>query len=79
MVKSYTSLSEIKSDIASGAITVEKLVSGYLNKISANVHLNAFNEVFDAEALVRTQEVDLRIQQGTAGKLAGVYGYRHKR
>jgi aspartyl-tRNA(Asn)/glutamyl-tRNA(Gln) amidotransferase subunit A len=72
MVKSYTSLNEIKSDIASGATTVEKLVRGYLDKISANAHLNAFNEVFEDEALACAQEVDLRIQQGTAGKLAGM-------
>ena len=72
MVKSYTSLSEIKSDITSGATTVEKLVRGYLNKISANVHLNAFNEVFEAEALANAHQIDLRIQQGTAGKLAGM-------
>ena len=72
MVKTYTSLSEIKSDITSGATTVEKLVRGYLNKISANAHLNAFNEVFEVEALANARQIDLRIQQGTAGKLAGM-------
>jgi aspartyl-tRNA(Asn)/glutamyl-tRNA(Gln) amidotransferase subunit A len=72
MVKSYTSLQEIKSEIAKGGITVEKLVKGYLNKISANAHLNAFNEVFEQEALVGARTVDLRIKQGTAGKLAGM-------
>jgi aspartyl-tRNA(Asn)/glutamyl-tRNA(Gln) amidotransferase subunit A len=72
MVKSYTSLSEIKSEIASGQTTVEKLVKGYLNTIAVNARLNAFNEVFDQEALARAKEVDLRIQQGVAGKLAGM-------
>jgi aspartyl-tRNA(Asn)/glutamyl-tRNA(Gln) amidotransferase subunit A len=72
MVKSYTSLSEIKSEITSGQTTVEKLVKGYLNTIAVNVRLNAFNEVFDQEALARAKEVDLRIQQGVAGKLAGM-------
>jgi aspartyl-tRNA(Asn)/glutamyl-tRNA(Gln) amidotransferase subunit A len=72
MVKSYTSLSEIKSEIAKGEITVGKLVKGYLDKISANARLNAFNEVFEQEALICAQKVDARIKQGTAGKLAGM-------
>src|SRR3984885_784554 len=72
MVKSYTSLNEIKSEIANGKITVEKLVRGYLDKISANGRLNAFNEVFEHEALIYAQEVDARIKQGIAGKLAGM-------
>jgi aspartyl-tRNA(Asn)/glutamyl-tRNA(Gln) amidotransferase subunit A len=72
MIKSYTSLNEIKSEIANGEITVEKLVRGYLDKISTNGRLNAFNEVFEQEALICAQEVDARIKQGTAGKLAGM-------
>jgi aspartyl-tRNA(Asn)/glutamyl-tRNA(Gln) amidotransferase subunit A len=72
MTKTYTSLGEITKEIAKGEITVEKLVKGYLNKISANSHLNAFNEVFGDEALVRAKEVDARIKNGTAGKLAGM-------
>jgi aspartyl-tRNA(Asn)/glutamyl-tRNA(Gln) amidotransferase subunit A len=72
MTKSYTSLSGIKSDIAAGKITVEKLVQGYLDNITANSHLNAFNEVFGEEALNRAKEIDARIKQGIAGKLAGM-------
>ncbi|MDP9048013.1 MAG: Asp-tRNA(Asn)/Glu-tRNA(Gln) amidotransferase subunit GatA [Bacteroidota bacterium] len=72
MVKSYASLNEIKSEIANGQTTVEKLVKGYLSTIAANVRLNAFNEVFGDEAITRAQEVDARIQKGIAGKLAGM-------
>src|SRR5580704_13778575 len=72
MIKSYTSLNEIKSEIANGEITVEKLVRGYLDKISTNGRLNAFNEVFEQEALICAKEVDARIKNGTAGKLAGM-------
>jgi aspartyl-tRNA(Asn)/glutamyl-tRNA(Gln) amidotransferase subunit A len=72
MTKIYTSLSEIKSDIARGAITVEKLVNGYLDNITQNAHLNAFNEIFAQEALSSAKQVDDRIKQGTAGKLAGM-------
>jgi aspartyl-tRNA(Asn)/glutamyl-tRNA(Gln) amidotransferase subunit A len=72
MTKSYTSLSEIRREIAIGEVTVEKLVKGYLNNIAINAHLNAFNEVFENEALVCAQKVDIRIKQGIAGKLAGM-------
>ena len=72
MTKSYISLQEIKDEIASGKISVEKLVKGYLNTISANTRLNAFNEVFKDEAIISAREVDLRIKNGTAGKLAGM-------
>jgi aspartyl-tRNA(Asn)/glutamyl-tRNA(Gln) amidotransferase subunit A len=72
MTRSYTSLSEIKSEIATGKITVGKLVQGYISNITANARLNAFNEVFENEALARAIEIDARIKQGTAGKLAGM-------
>lgn len=58
--------------MAMGDVTVEKLVKGYLSKIASNAHLNAFNEVFEKEALICAKQVDLRIKQGTAGKLAGM-------
>ncbi|MCR8558453.1 Asp-tRNA(Asn)/Glu-tRNA(Gln) amidotransferase subunit GatA [Mucilaginibacter sp. BJC16-A38] len=72
MTKSYTSLSEIKNEIAIGKVTVEKLVKSYLGNIASNAHLNAFNEVFENEALSRSVEIDARIKSGTAGKLAGM-------
>ncbi len=72
MTKSYTSLKEIKSGIKSGETSVEKLVQGYLDNIALNAHLNAFNEVFAAEALAAAKKVDLRIKQGAAGRLAGM-------
>ena len=72
MTKSYTSLSEIKSGLQSGEITVETLVKGYLEKIKQHAHLNAFNEVFEQEALTRANNIDSRIQLGNAGKLAGM-------
>ncbi|HEX3384015.1 MAG TPA: Asp-tRNA(Asn)/Glu-tRNA(Gln) amidotransferase subunit GatA, partial [Mucilaginibacter sp.] len=35
-------------------------------------HLNAFNEVFEQEALSRAKEVDARIRSGNGGRLAGM-------
>jgi aspartyl-tRNA(Asn)/glutamyl-tRNA(Gln) amidotransferase subunit A len=72
MAKIYSSLNEIKGELQSGKVTVEKLVKGYLSEIEKNVHLNAFNEVFADEALQRAKEVDDRLKKGTAGKLAGM-------
>jgi aspartyl-tRNA(Asn)/glutamyl-tRNA(Gln) amidotransferase subunit A len=72
MTKFYYSLDEIKRELQSGKITVEVLVKNYLLQISANKHLNAFNEVFEQEALSRSKEVDTRIKSGRAGRLAGM-------
>ena len=72
MAKNYSSLIEIKSGLKRGEITVEGLVREYLNKIKLNAHLNAFNEVFEQEALTRANNIDSRIELGIAGKLAGM-------
>ncbi len=72
MAKFYSSLDEIKEEIQSGGITVEGLVNSYLAQIRSNAHLNAFNEVFEAEALSRSKIIDERIKAGTAGRLAGM-------
>lgn len=72
MAKFYTSLNQIKGDLRSGEVTVQGLVKNYLGQIKQNAHLNAFNEVFENEALARAIEIDLRLEQGTAGKLAGM-------
>ena len=72
MVTAYSSLNEIKIGLQSGDITVEGLVSNYLERIKLYAYLNAFNEVFEADALAGAQMVDAKIKAGTAGKLAGM-------
>src|ERR1700761_9575681 len=72
MAKFYSSLDEIKREIQSGEVTVEGLVSDYLARIRSNAHLNAFNEVFEEEALSRSKTIDACIKAGTAGRLAGM-------
>ncbi|MDB5136738.1 MAG: gatA [Mucilaginibacter sp.] len=72
MAKFYSSLAEIKKELYSGSVTVERLVKNYLDQISVNTHLNAFNEVFDQEALSASKIVDERIKAGTSGRLAGM-------
>jgi aspartyl-tRNA(Asn)/glutamyl-tRNA(Gln) amidotransferase subunit A len=72
MTKFYSSLTEVKSGLQSGKITVEGLVKSYLGQIEKNAHLNAFNEVFGQEALARAKDIDGRLKRGTTGKLAGM-------
>ncbi|MDN5287321.1 MAG: gatA [Mucilaginibacter sp.] len=72
MAKFYSSLSEIRSGLQRAEITVEGLVKGYLDQIKKNAHLNAFNEVFEQEALINAKNIDNRLKDGTAGKLAGM-------
>ncbi|NHA06039.1 Asp-tRNA(Asn)/Glu-tRNA(Gln) amidotransferase subunit GatA [Mucilaginibacter sp. HC2] len=72
MAKFYSSLNEIRSGLQRAEITVEGLVKNYLDQIKKNAHLNAFNEVFEEEALINAKNIDNRIKNGTAGKLAGM-------
>lgn len=72
MEKVYTSLQEVKKDIANNQITCVDLVQSYLKRIEQNKHLNAFLEVFSEGALASAKEVDAKIANGKAGKLAGM-------
>ncbi len=72
MTTSYSSLDEIKRDLQTNRITVNGLVKGYLARIKEFANLNAFNEVFEKEALLRANEIDSRIKSGIAGRLAGM-------
>ncbi len=69
---SYTNLSAIRADLQQGKTSVYQLVEGYLKQIKQHAHLNAFLEVFDAEAQSRAGEIDAKLKNGTAGKLAGM-------
>lgn len=68
MIRTYT---EVKQALASGD-TVVRILEGYLSQIEANKHLNAFLEVFEESARAKALEVDQKIINGTAGRLAGM-------
>jgi aspartyl-tRNA(Asn)/glutamyl-tRNA(Gln) amidotransferase subunit A len=68
----YSSLQAVKTDILSGKISCLSLVNYYLENIHQKAHLNAFLEVYEQEARQRAVEVDAKIKEGTAGKLAGM-------
>lgn len=71
-MKAYNSLKEIRNDIKLNKTSCKELVDYYLYNIKAKAHLNVFLEVFEEEAKKRAEEIDNKISEGTAGKLAGM-------
>jgi aspartyl-tRNA(Asn)/glutamyl-tRNA(Gln) amidotransferase subunit A len=72
-LKTFQSLSEVHSEISAGNLTVSKLVDHYLKQIEEkNGRLNAFLSVYADEATHQAKIIDAKIQDGTAGRLAGV-------
>ena len=67
----YTNYSDLKTALLTNSTTCKQVVSDYIEKIEAKKHLNAFLEVFEKSALAKAKEVDEKIANGTAGKLAG--------
>lgn len=62
---------EVKKAISSGSSVLD-ILEGYLKNIESNKELNAFLEVFEDSARKSAAEVDEKIKNGTAGKLAGM-------
>lgn len=71
-MKTYRSLAAIQEALKNNAISCETLTQSYLDRIAENKHLNAFLEVFDAEALAQAKSIDEKLEKGTAGRLAGM-------
>ncbi len=70
-MKQYRCLSDIKTNIIDGNINCVQLVNEYLNKIKHSKS-NSFIEVYKETALDQAKEIDQKITQNTAGKLAGM-------
>lgn len=70
--KKYQSLSQIQVDLSAGRTSCSDLVEHYLSNINEQADLNAFLEVYEDEVRLKAQEIDLKIANGTAGKLAGM-------
>lgn len=66
--KSY---SDVKKDLLAGATNCVALVSYYTDKIKGS-KTNAVLELFEESALARAKEIDEKIKNGQAGKLAGL-------
>lgn len=71
-MKIYRSLSNIQKELRKGSLSCVQLTKSYLQRIKDLQHLNAFLEVFDEASLERARLIDEKLQQGTAGRLAGM-------
>jgi aspartyl-tRNA(Asn)/glutamyl-tRNA(Gln) amidotransferase subunit A len=71
-VKTYSSLSQVRSDLNNNTLSCVELTKSYIQRIGENKHLNVFLEVFERSALEKAKEVDDKIKDKTAGKLAGL-------
>lgn len=71
-MKKYNSLSEIQALIAQKKLDLPDLLDYYFTQIKAQQHLNVFNEVFVDSAKKQAVSVQQKIDNGTAGKLAGM-------
>jgi len=71
-VRDYRSLEEVQADISQGVISLPKLVQHYLDQIAEKDELNIFLEVFSEEALERASAIQNKIENNSAGKLAGM-------
>lgn len=67
----YKTFAEVKLALASG-VSVLNIVDSYLAQIQENTDLNAFLEVFEDSAKQQAANVDQKIKNGTAGRLAGM-------
>jgi aspartyl-tRNA(Asn)/glutamyl-tRNA(Gln) amidotransferase subunit A len=71
-VKTYSSLSQVRSDLDNNTLSCVELTNSYIQRIQQNKDLNIFLEVFETSALAKAKEVDDKIKGKTAGKLAGL-------
>ncbi len=67
----YSTFAEVKAALSSGN-TALNILEGYLSEIEKTKDLNAFLEVFTDSAKIQAQEIDVKIKNGNAGKLAGM-------
>ncbi|MCB0637926.1 MAG: Asp-tRNA(Asn)/Glu-tRNA(Gln) amidotransferase subunit GatA [Lewinella sp.] len=69
----FTALSQVQAALDRGELTVEELVSYYLQRIADQAELNSYIEVFTEEALARARQLDERRAAGEQlGRLAGM-------
>jgi len=62
----------LRSELTAGTTTCEKITEEYLRVVEEKKHLNALLAVFPEKALAQAKIVDKKLQDGTAGVLAGM-------
>lgn len=68
----FKNFDTLRSALAAGRTTCERIVSDYLHRIEAHKHLNAFLTIFSEEALAQARSIDKKLAANTAGPLAGM-------
>lgn len=71
-METITSLREIQDSIKSGVTSCSQVVALCLNNIDQNSNLNVFLEVYREEAQKKAIQIDKKIFEGIAGRLAGL-------
>ncbi len=71
-MKNYLTLADLQHDLRTGEITCTALIAHYLERIDAQKALGAFVEVYADEARLKAAELDQRLAQKSAGRLAGL-------
>src|SRR4051812_20826940 len=71
-MKPFRTITEIQDAISRKETSCAQLVEDYLSAIDSNRDLNAFLEVYGAEARQKAKETDTKIAAKTAGRLAGL-------
>lgn len=61
-MKTYHSIAALQHDLLKGKMTCRRLVEHYISQIAAHQHLNAYLEVFAADALTQADHIDHKIQ-----------------
>lgn len=68
----YKNHSEKLDQIKTGKLSLVDNVTGFLKLIESEKEINAFNFVFEKDALESAKVIEEKIKNGTAGKLAGM-------
>jgi aspartyl-tRNA(Asn)/glutamyl-tRNA(Gln) amidotransferase subunit A len=68
----YSDYRTLRQQLLAGTETCLNVVHAHLAKIKQKQHLNAFVEVYEAEALSCASVIDQKIKAGQAGPLAGL-------
>ena len=71
--KKYHSLQQVQAALQSKTTSCVELAEYYLGNCKSKAHLNAFLEIYEDEVRSRATEIDQKLAQGTAGRLAGMF------
>lgn len=69
---SFSTIQQLQTDLKAGTVSCKNLVEQAVSAIAQKKQLNAFLEVFEKSAMEQAQQIDAKIKEGSAGRLAGV-------